>query len=127
MPVSDITQAIIAEANEKANEPYSTTRKIKGYLRNKVQGGIRSTFGGSTDAKSMAKVVGRNAVSLAPKALGSAAKKIPVIGSYASTLVEKGSQLVADKVVEKIDQARASELRAKGVAGTLTVREMTEM
>ncbi|HEU4616804.1 MAG TPA: hypothetical protein VFV10_02130 [Gammaproteobacteria bacterium] len=64
MPVSDITQAILAEANAQANEPYSTARKIKGYLRNKVQGGIRSAVGGSTDAKSMAKVVGRNAVTV---------------------------------------------------------------
>lgn len=128
MPVSDITQAILAEANARANEPYSTARKIKGYFRNKVQGGIRSAVGGSTDAKSITKVLGRNAIQTVPaKALGAVAGKIPVVGSYAATLVEKGSQLIADKVVAKIDQARASELRAKGISGTLTVREMTEM
>lgn len=127
MAKSDITQAIMAEANDKVNQPYSTTRKIKGFVRNKFAGATRSAFGGSSDAKSRAKVVGRNAVKAAPKALAAGAGKIPVVGSFASTLTKAGGQLVADKVVAKLDQSRVSELRSKETQGTLSVREMTEM
>lgn len=127
MANNPITDAILAEANEKANEPYSTSRKIKGFLKNKFHSNVRSAIGGSTDGKSVAKVVGRNLVSVAPKALGAAAKHIPVVGSYAGTLVEQGSQLIANKVVNKLDTARESELRNRSATGSLTVKEMTEM
>ncbi len=127
MAKSPITEAIVAEANHQANQPYSRTRKIKGFIRNKVQGGMRTALGGSDDAKSRAKVVGRHAVKAAPKALAAAAKNIPGIGSYAGVLVGKGGQLIADKVVAKIDKERVSELRSKETKGTLSVKEMTEM
>ena len=124
---SEITQAIIAEANDKVNQPYSTSRKIKGFVRNKFAGAKRSAFGGSSDAASRAKVAGRNAVKVAPKALAAGAGKIPVVGSFASTLTKVGGQFVADKVVDKLAAARVSELRSKEAAGSLSVREMTEM
>ena len=127
MATSPITEAIIAEANEKANQPYSRTRKIKGFIRNKVHGGARTAFGGSNDAASRAKVVGRNAVRVAPKALAAAGKQIPVVGSYAGAIIKSGGQLVADKVVAKIDKERVSELRSKETSGALSVKEMTEM
>jgi len=127
MAKSPITEAIIAEANHKANQPYSTSRKIKGFLRNKVHGGARAAFGGSSDAASRAKVVGRNVVKVAPKALAAAGKQIPLVGSYAATIMKTGGQLVADKVVAKIDEGRVSELRSKETGGSLSVKEMTEM
>lgn len=106
---------------------YTVGRRVQGWVRNKYRGGKRFAFGGGSDAKSRAKQVGRHAIKGAPKALGAGAKKIPVVGSLAGLLVEKGSQIGADKVVAKIDQKRIAELRDKEDLGTLTVREMTEM
>ena len=122
-----ITEAIIAEANDKVTQPYSTSRKIKGFIRNKFSGGVRSAIGGSSDAKSRGKVVGRNAVKMAPKALAAGAKQIPLVGSYAALIIKTGGQMAADKAVDKLDGMRVNELRSKEIAGSLSVKEMTEM
>jgi len=127
MPINPIARAILEEAFEKANEPYGMGRRIKGYFRNAFRGGVRGMFGGSSDAKSIAKVLGRNAVSQAPKALGYGAKQIPVIGSIAGSIVETGGNVIAKQVCNNLDDDRRKELAGKSENGTLTVAEMTEM
>ena len=122
-----LTEAIIAEANREVSEPYTTTRKIEGYFKNVFNRAVRNLTGGSDDAASRAKIVGRNLVTVVPAILSSAAAQIPVVGSYAKTAVSAGGELIADEVVNKLDKDRVSELHSKEREGTLSVREMTEM
>lgn len=124
---NEITEAIIAEASHKISEPYSTTRKIQGFVRNKFRGAKRDAFGGSADAKSRGKVVGRNLAKVSPKALAAGAKNIPVIGSYVATIIKTVGQMAADKAVQKLDAMRVTELKSKQVTGRMSVKEMTEM
>lgn len=123
----EITQAVMAEAHSEVNQPYSTMRKLKGYFHNKFSGGVRSAIGAASTKTDAAKQLGRNAVGLVPKALAFGAKQIPVVGSAASTLVSKGGDAAAKKVQEKLDAARLKELKGREAAGTLTVKEMTEL
>ena len=109
-------------------QKYTTGRRIKGWIRNKYRSNKRFAFGGGSDAKSRAKEVGRHTLKYGvPKALGAGAKKIPIVGSLVGVLVEKGSQIAADKAAAHIDKKRIEELRGKENSGALTVREMTEM
>jgi hypothetical protein len=123
------TQAILEEANESINQEYSTIRKIKGWISNKVSGAQRTAFGGSTDARSRAKEIGKNALSAAPQLLSTVAGKIPIpiVSSAASVIAKQGGDLIAKKVIEGIDKDRRLELRAKQYQGTLTPAEMTEL
>ncbi len=123
----EITEAVMAEAHAQVNQPYSTMRKIKGYLHNKLAGGARSAVGAAATNTDAAKQLGRNTVGLVPKALAFGAKQIPVVGSAASALLSKGGDAAAKKVQAKLDAARLSELKGKQVAGTLTVKELTEI
>jgi hypothetical protein len=123
----DITQAVMAEAHAEINQPYSSMRKLKGYLHNKFAGGVRSAVGAAATKTDAAKQLGSHAVGMVPKALAFAAKQIPIVGSAASTLLSKGGPLAAKKVQEKLDEARLKQLRGREAAGSLTVKEMTEM
>jgi hypothetical protein len=123
----EITLAVVAEANSEVTKPYSTTRKIKGYFRNLGRSNLRAFTGAATTKTDVAKQMGMHAVGLAPKVLSFGAKQIPVVGSAASKLVDLVGKKAADKVQDKLDKVRRSELRGKEAAGTLSVRQMTEL
>ena len=121
------TEAIIAEANQEVSKPYTTARKIEGYFKNVFNRAVRNLTGGSDDAASRARIVGRNMVTVVPTILSTAAAQIPVVGDTAKTVVSAGGEMIAAEVVDKLDKDRVSELHAKEREGTLSVREMTEM
>lgn len=125
-----ITEAVMKEAYSEVKNQYTTSRKIKGFFYNKLAGGVRSAFGAATSKTDAAKQIGRHAAGAVPKVLAFGAKQIPVVGSLASALVSKGAPIGVNKVMDKLgagEKARAAELKTRASAGSLTVREMTEL
>jgi hypothetical protein len=129
MARNPITEAILDEAKEKINQPYTTTRKIKGWLRNKVYGAQRTYLGGSTDLNSQAKEFGKQVLpTVASQAISFIpAVSLPVVSSAVSLIEKAAKDYVVGKVVERMNKARDIDLKAKQEKGTLTVAELTEL
>lgn len=121
-----VTEAVIAEAWDKANQPYSRARKIKGFLRNKLRGARRQLFGGSSGTKDQAKALGTNAIGVVPKLMAFGAGHIPVVGSLASKVASIGGGFAAGKLQDRLGEARQKDLLARQQSGTMSVAELTE-
>ncbi|MCA9117558.1 MAG: hypothetical protein KDA79_20955 [Planctomycetaceae bacterium] len=126
MPSHPITEAILAEAWSQTNQPYTTARRIQGYFRNALRGARRQLFGGSTNTSDQARAFGTNVISAVPKMLTFTADMVPVVGFLVGELIDKIGNLAADKITDRLGDARQKDLLARQKAGTMSVAELTE-